>query len=131
MSKVVRIHEHGGPEVLRLEEVEVGRPGSGEVRIRIEAIGLNRSEAAFRAGLYPVKPILPTLIGYEAAGVIEALGDGVRELAVGDRVCVLGGQGDAAVWADELGAWCDTISYEMLTAVVRRVPRVVKEDFDG
>lgn len=89
MSKVVRVHEHGGPEVLCIEEFDVGRPGPGEVRVRIEAIGLNRSEAAFRAGFYPVKPKLPTLIGYEAAGIIEALGDGVTDFAVGDRVCVL------------------------------------------
>jgi NADPH:quinone reductase-like Zn-dependent oxidoreductase len=89
MNKVVRVHEHGGPNVLRVEEFEVGRPGPNEVRLRIEAIGLNRSEAAFRAGLYPVKPKLPTLIGYEAAGVIEALGDGVQGFAAGDRVCVL------------------------------------------
>jgi NADPH:quinone reductase-like Zn-dependent oxidoreductase len=89
MSRVVRIHEHGGPEVLRLEELEVGRPGAGEVRVRIEAIGLNRSEAAFRAGLYPVKPKLPTLMGYEAAGVVEQLGEGVSGFAAGDRVCVL------------------------------------------
>jgi NADPH:quinone reductase-like Zn-dependent oxidoreductase len=89
MSKVVRVHEHGGPEVLRIEELEVGPPGAGEVRVRVEAIGLNRSEAAFRAGQYPVKPKLPTLIGYEAAGIIEGLGDGVQEFKVGDRVCVL------------------------------------------
>ena len=89
MSKVVRIHEHGGPEVLRIEELEVGEPGRDQVRVRVEAIGLNRSEAAFRSGHYPVKPRLPTLIGYEAAGVIEALGEGVTGLAVGDRVCVL------------------------------------------
>jgi len=89
MSKVVRVHEHGGPDVLRIEEIDVGQPGPGEVRVRIEAIGLNRSEAAFRAGLYPVKPELPTLIGYEAAGIVEALGDGVADFSVGDRVCVL------------------------------------------
>jgi NADPH:quinone reductase-like Zn-dependent oxidoreductase len=89
MSKVVRIHEHGGPEVLRIEELDVGKPGAGEVRVRIEAIGLNRSEAAFRAGLYPIKPKLPTLMGYEAAGVVEALGDGIEDFAVGERVCVL------------------------------------------
>jgi alanine racemase len=55
----------------------------------------------------------------------------VPDAAVGDRVCLIGRQGEQAVWADELGAWCETISYEMLTAVVRRVPRVVMEDFDG
>lgn len=89
MTKVVRIHEQGGPEVLRLEELEVGRPGAGEVRVRIEAIGLNRSEAAFRAGQYPVKPKLPTLMGYEASGIIEMLGESVDSFKVGDRVCVL------------------------------------------
>jgi len=55
----------------------------------------------------------------------------VPDAAIGDRVCLIGRQGDAAVWADELGGWCETISYEMLTAVARRVPRVVMEDFDG
>ena len=89
MSKIVRVHEHGGPEVLRLEELEVGAPGPGEVRLGIEAIGLNRSEAAFRSGHYPVKPTLPTHIGYEAAGIIEALGEDVEGFGVGDRVCVL------------------------------------------
>ncbi len=89
MSKVVRVHEHGGPEVLRLEDLDVGNPSPGEVRVHIEAIGLNRSEAAFRAGLYPVKPKLPTLIGYEAVGIIEALGVGVQKFALGERVCVL------------------------------------------
>ena len=89
MSKVVRIHEQGGPEVLRIEDLDVGAPGAGELRLRIEAIGLNRSEAAFRAGQYPVKPKLPTLMGYEACGVVEALGEGVQDFKVGDRVCVL------------------------------------------
>jgi len=89
MSKVVRIHEHGGPEVLRIEEIDVGPPGAGEMRVRIEAIGLNRSEAVFRSGHYPVKPTLPTLIGYEAAGIVEALGDGVAGFQLGQRVCVL------------------------------------------
>ena len=89
MSKVVRMHEHGGPEVLRLEDIDVGRPGRAEVRVRIEAIGLNRSEAAFRAGQYPIKPKLPTLVGYEACGIIEQLGSGVEGFAIGDRVCSL------------------------------------------
>jgi len=99
----VRVHELGGPEVLRVEAIDVGRPGPGEVRIRIEAIGLNRSEAAFRAGQYPVKPKLPTLIGYEAAGVIESLGDGVQGFAAGDRACVLPTfrLGEYGVYADQ------------------------------
>jgi len=89
MTRVVRIHEQGAPEVLRIEDLDVGAPAAGELRIRVEAIGLNRSEAAFRAGHYPVKPKLPCLMGYEAAGTIEALGADVGDLKVGDRVCVL------------------------------------------
>jgi NADPH:quinone reductase-like Zn-dependent oxidoreductase len=83
------VHEHGGPEVLRIEDLEIGPPGPGEILVRVEAIGLNRSEAVFRAGLYPVKPTLPTLIGYEAAGVVEALGAEVQGFGIGERVCVL------------------------------------------
>ncbi len=89
MTKTVRVHRLGGPEVLTIEDGEVGEPGPGEVRVKIEAIGLNRSEAMYRAGRYPVKPELPTLMGYEAAGVVEAIGEGVTDRAVGDRVCVL------------------------------------------
>jgi len=89
MSKVVRIHQHGGPEELRFEDLEVGEPGPAEVRVKIEAIGLNRSEAAFRAGEYPVTPKFPTLIGYEGVGLVEAHGPGVQGFEVGERVCVL------------------------------------------
>ena len=89
MNKVVRIHRHGGPEELRFENLGVDEPGQGEVRLKIEAIGLNRSEAAFRAGEYPVTPKFPTLIGYEGVGVIEAEGPGVEGFAIGERVCVL------------------------------------------
>ena len=89
MTKVVRIYQHGGPEELRFEELNVGEPAAAEVRLKMEAIGLNRSEAAFRAGEYPVTPKFPTLIGYEGVGIIEALGAGVQGFGVGERVCVL------------------------------------------
>lgn len=89
MSKVVRIHTLGGPEVLQLDEVELREPGQGEVRLAVEAIGLNRSEAVFRAGGYPVKPQLPSILGYEGVGIIEAMGPDVSGFNVGDRVCVL------------------------------------------
>jgi NADPH:quinone reductase-like Zn-dependent oxidoreductase len=89
MSQVVRVYATGAPEVLKLENLEVGDPGPKELRLRIEAIGLNRSEALFRAGLYPVPPKLPSLMGYEAAGVIDAVGEGVQGFAPGERVCVL------------------------------------------
>ncbi len=89
MSKVVRVHQNGGPEQLRIEELEVGAPGAGEVRLRMEAIGLNRSEAGFRQGGYGPKPSFPTLIGYEGVGVVEALGPGVTGYTIGERVCVM------------------------------------------
>ena len=89
MSKVVRVYRHGGPEELRTEDLDIGDPGPGEVRLRVEAIGLNRSEALFRAGMYPVTPKFPTLIGYEGVGVIETLGPGVQGFVPGERVCVI------------------------------------------
>lgn len=89
MPQVVRMHQTGGPEVLRIEDLPVGRPGPGEIRIRVEAIGLNRAEAMYRAGLYLRTPKLPSLMGWEAAGIVEALGEGVQGFAQGERVCVL------------------------------------------
>ena len=89
MSKAIRIHTQGGPEVLQIENVEVGEPGPGEVRVGVEAVGLNRSEAMFRAGRYPVPVKLPSPMGYEGAGTIEAIGSGVEGFKVGQRVCVL------------------------------------------
>jgi NADPH:quinone reductase-like Zn-dependent oxidoreductase len=89
MSKVVRFYEHGGPEQLRLEELDVGNPGAGEVRIRVEAIGLNRAEAMFRAGVYIPVSKFPSFIGYEGVGIVEALGANVQGFSVGERVCVM------------------------------------------
>ena len=74
---------------MRIEELEVPAPGAGEVRLRVEAIGLNRSEAMFRKGAYPQRPTLPTLMGYEGVGTILALGSGVQGFKEGDRVCVV------------------------------------------
>ena len=90
MAKVARFHKFGGPEVMQLDEVAVGDPGPGEVRIRVGAMGLNRVETMVRAGHYG-EVALPSKLGYEAAGVIEALGSGVSGWAVGDRVAVLFG----------------------------------------
>lgn len=87
--RTVRIHEWGGPEVLRLEERPPEAPGPGEVRLRIRAIGINRTEATLRSGRLPVKPPLPSKIGFEAAGEIDALGEGVTGFAVGERVAVI------------------------------------------
>jgi len=103
MSLIVRMHQHGGPEVLKLEDVTLPAPGAGEVRIRVEAIGLNRSEAMFRSGKYPIKPPLPCYVGYEAAGVVESFGPDVTGLAAGDRVCVLPNYrlGDYGVYGEQ------------------------------
>ncbi|MFE7707783.1 zinc-dependent alcohol dehydrogenase family protein [Streptomyces sp. NPDC057486] len=89
MNRAVRFHETGGPDVLRLEEVPVPAPGPGEVLIRTRALGLNRAESMFRLGQYGIDPVFPSGIGYEAAGVIEALGDGVSGLSVGEAVSVV------------------------------------------
>ncbi|EMN1929606.1 quinone oxidoreductase [Burkholderia ambifaria] len=88
MAHAVRFHETGGPDVLRWEEVDVGEPGPGQVRLRHEAVGLNFADTYFRSGLYPVA--LPAGIGVEAAGVVEAVGPGVTNVAVGDRVTYTG-----------------------------------------
>lgn len=85
MVRAVRIHEYGGPEVLRYDEVEVGDPAAGQAQIRHTAVGLNYIDTYHRTGLYPV-PSLPAVIGMEAAGVVEAVGAGVTEFVVGDRV---------------------------------------------
>ena len=102
MPRTIRIHSLGGPEVLQIEDLDLRGPGPGEVRIRVEAVGLNRAEAMYRAGRYPVKPQLPSLIGYEGVGVIEALGPGVEGFSEGDRVCVLPmiSQGQYGIWAE-------------------------------
>jgi NADPH2:quinone reductase len=83
--KAIRIHKTGGPEVMRWEDVEIGLPNSGEVRLRHSAVGLNYIDVGHRSGSYPL-PALPAVIGMEGAGVIEALGKGVSGFAVGDRV---------------------------------------------
>jgi NADPH:quinone reductase-like Zn-dependent oxidoreductase len=89
MARVVRFHQHGGPEVLRIEDVELSRPGPGEVQIRVKAVGLNRAEALLRSGAYIETPTLPSGLGLEAAGVVEAVGNGVKEFAPGDSVSVI------------------------------------------
>lgn len=85
MVKAIRIHACGGPEVLRLDDVEPGQPRPGEVRLRHTAIGVNYIDVYHRTGVYPL-PAFPHGIGMEGAGVIEAVGAGVTELAIGDRV---------------------------------------------
>jgi len=83
--KAVRVHAAGGPEVLKFDDIDVTNPAAGEIRIRHTAIGLNFIDVYMRTGLYPL-PALPTPIGMEGAGVVDALGEGVEGLNVGDRV---------------------------------------------
>lgn len=89
MTRVVRFHEFGSPDVLRIENLEVGEPAAGEMRIRVQAIGLNRAEAAFRSGQYIEKANLPARLGYEAAGIVDALGADVSGFEIGEAVCVI------------------------------------------
>jgi NADPH2:quinone reductase len=106
MPNAIRIHAFGGPEVLKWEAVEVGDPGPGELRIRHTACGLNYIDTYHRTGAYPVP--LPSVIGMEGAGIVEAVGSGVSDVAVGDRVA----------YANPMGSYCE----------VRLIPaeRVVK-----
>lgn len=89
MPYAIRFHQTGGPEVLRWEEVAVGDPAPGQVRLRHEAVGLNFIDTYHRSGLYPLP--LPSGLGMEGAGVVEAVGAGVTDLAPGDRVAYAGG----------------------------------------
>jgi NADPH2:quinone reductase len=85
MTKAIRIHKTGGPEVLQWEEISVGAPGPGQVRLQQTACGLNYIDVYGRSGMYPVGD-LPAVIGMEGVGSVEAIGDGVEGLAAGDRV---------------------------------------------
>ena len=89
MAKVVRFHEIGGPEVLKIEEIEVTPPGKGEVQISIKALGLNRADSMFRSGQYLEDPKLPARLGYEAAGTVAAIGEAVQGFKVGDAVSTI------------------------------------------
>ena len=96
MSKAIRIDRHGGPEVLTLTDVAVGQPGAGEIRIRHKAVGLNFIDVYQRSGLYPMS--MPLQLGMEAAGIVEAVGEDVSHLQVGDR---------AAYASQPPGSYCE------------------------
>jgi NADPH:quinone reductase-like Zn-dependent oxidoreductase len=104
MSKMVRFHEFGGAEVLKLEQVATPQPGAGEVRIAVRAIGLNWADALWRQNLYIEDATLPAGLGNEAAGTIDAVGPGVSGFSIGDRVAVLPGanQGRYPTYGDSI-----------------------------
>lgn len=89
MPKIVRFYETGEADVLRIEEELPAEPGKGEVRLKVEAIGINRAEVMFRRGQYLENPELPSRIGYEAAGVVDGVGPEVDSAHVGDRVSTI------------------------------------------
>jgi len=91
MSKIIRFHETGGADVLKIEDLPLTEPGKGEVRLKVQAIGLNRAEVMFRRGQYLQAPHLPSRLGYEASGTIDALGPDVSDFQMGDRISTIPG----------------------------------------
>jgi NADPH2:quinone reductase len=115
MGRAIRVHEHGGPEVLRIEEVPTPQPGPGEIRVRHTAIGVNFIDTYFRTGLYK-PPALPFTPGNEGAGVVEAVGEGVGELGIGERVA----------YAATLGSYADERILPARSVV--RIPDGIDDD---
>jgi NADPH2:quinone reductase len=121
MTKAIRIHETGGPEVLRWEDIDVGEPGKGQARLRQTACGLNYIDVYGRTGLYPVGDF-PAILGMEAVGTVEATGEGVSSVSVGDRVAYsmrLGAYAEARlIDADQLIKIPDGINDETAAAMM-------------
>jgi len=115
MTRAIQINQTGGPEQLKVADVEVGQPGPGEIRIRHKAVGLNYIDVYHRTGLYPLK--LPHTLGMEASGIVEAVGDGVTHLKAGDR---------AAYASNPPGSYCEL--RVMPARVVCKLPDAI--DFD-
>ncbi|WP_422383313.1 quinone oxidoreductase family protein [Roseibium album] len=122
MVQAIRVHETGGPDVMRWEQVDVGEPGPGEVRILHTAIGLNFIDTYFRSGLYPSPAGLPFSPGNEGAGIVQSVGDGVAHLNPGDRVAYAGPLGAYAqeriVPADNLVVIPDGIDDKIAAAMM-------------
>ena len=114
MPHVIRIHQNGGPEQLRWEEVAVGDPGPGEVRVRNTAVGLNYIDTYHRSGLYPMP--LPLVLGSEGAGVVEAVGPKVKEFKVGDHVA----------YAQPIGAYAEVLLRPVARLV--KIPAGIKDE---
>ena len=89
MSKIIRFHETGGADVLKIEDLPLTEPDEGEIRLKVEAIGLNRADVMFRQGQYLEDPELPSRLGYEASGTVDALGPDVSGIQIGDRVSTI------------------------------------------
>src|ERR1700690_4294324 len=121
MTHAIRFHKTGGPEVLQWGEVQVGKPGPGQARVRHTAVGLNYVDTYFRSGLYPTT--LPGSLGAEAAGIVEEVGPDVTDIKAGDRVAYgnspLGAYSEARVMpADRLVVLPDGISDKQAAAIM-------------
>lgn len=120
MTHAIMVHETGGPEVLKWEEVDVGEPGPGQVRLRQEVAGLNYIDVYHRTGLYPQQ--MPFIPGVEGAGTVEAIGDGATDLRPGDRVAYagpIGGYSEARlIDADRLVKLPDGVSTDLAAAAM-------------
>jgi NADPH2:quinone reductase len=122
MTAAVRVHKHGGPEVLTYEQIEIGAPGPGQVKLRQHAAGVNYIDTYFRMGMYPAPAGLPFVSGNEGAGEVIALGLNVTDLKVGDRVAYVVAMGAYAeerlLNADRAVKIPDNISYEQAAAMM-------------
>lgn len=125
-AKIVRFYKTGGPEVLQIENLPLPSPGQGEVRLRVKAIGLNRAEVMFRNGQYLLNPVFPSHIGYEASGIVEAVGEGVDPGMVGKKYSTVpcfpcneyGVYGEVAIVpAYALAAYPEKLSFEEATSI--------------
>ena len=125
-TRVVRFHRPGGPEVLQVDEIPLAKPTAGEVLVRVQAMALNRADGLWRAATYIEDPILPARVGYDIAGVVEAVGPGVSTLSVGDKVSSIpaasvahyGNHGETAIYpADGLIKYPSRLSPEQAVAV--------------
>lgn len=124
--KIVRFHQTGAPEVLQLDELPLPEPAAGEVRLRVKAIGLNRAEVMFRQGTYLVTPVLPSKLGYEASGIVEAVGPDVDQSWMGKTVSTVpafaadkyGVYGEVAIVpVHAIASYPNKLSYEQGTSI--------------
>src|SRR5205807_5179954 len=124
--KIVRFHRKGDADVLQIDEMPLPEPSAGEVRIRVKAFGLNRAEVMFRMGRYLVEPVLPSKLGYEASGVVEAAGPDVDSRWVGKTVSTVpafnlaayGVYGEVAIVpVGAIAELPDTLSFEQGTSI--------------
>src|SRR3954452_14284388 len=122
MTAAVRVHKVGGPEVLTYEQIEIGAPGQGQVKVKQHAAGVNYIDTYFRMGMYPSPVGLPFVSGNEAAGEVTAVGPGVADLKVGDRVAYVHAMGAYAeeklLPADRAVKIPDNITYEQAAAMM-------------